>query len=147
TADYSPDNLKAYIVAGSTLYIYSTVETLKSVALNAPAVGLSFLSNGAFAYLAGGTPSGVAVHNTCTNAQASTAGTPATPTFIKTLPNATQLLAVDSPGIDVINVNTTPIGCSPPVSNTVQSFNLGQGSFVPRQFIVSQDGTRAYILA
>ena len=26
-------------------------------------------------------------------------------------------------------------------------FNLGQGSFVPKQLVVSQDGTRAYILA
>jgi trimeric autotransporter adhesin len=146
-ADYSPDNLKAYILAGSTLYVYSTLEALKSVALAAPAVDISFLANGAFAYLAGGTPSGVAVHTTCTNAQATTVSTPATPTFIKTLPNAGQVLAVDSPGVDVVSVNTTPVGCSPPVSNTVQSFNLGQGNFVPRQFIVSQDGTRAYILA
>jgi WD40 repeat protein len=89
----------------------------------------------------------VAVHTTCTNTQATTVSTPATPTFIKTLPNAGQVLAVDSPGVDVVSVNTTPVGCSPPVSNTVQSFNLGQGNFVPRQFIVSQDGTRAYILA
>jgi hypothetical protein len=146
-ADYSPDNLKAYILAGSTLYVYSTLEALKSVALAAPAVDISFLANGAFAYLAGGTPSGVAVHTTCTNTQATTVSTPATPTFIKTLPNAGQVLAVDSPGVDVVSVNTTPVGCSPPVSNTVQSFNLGQGNFVPRQFIVSQDGTRAYILA
>jgi hypothetical protein len=146
-ADYSPDNLKAYILAGSTLYVYSTLEALKSVALAAPAVDISFLANGAFAYLAGGTPSGVAVHTTCTNTQATTITTPATPTFIKTLPNAGQVLAVDSPGVDVVSVNTTPVGCSPPVSNTVQSFNLGQGNFVPRQFIVSQDGTRAYILA
>ncbi|MGA8310360.1 MAG: hypothetical protein WB755_10050 [Terriglobales bacterium] len=146
-ADYSPDNLKAYIVAGSTLYVYSTVEALKSVALGAPAVDVSFLANGAFAYLAGGIPSGVVVHTTCTNTQAITVSTPATPAFVKTLPSATQVLAVDSPGVDVINVNTTPIGCSPPISNTVQSFNLGQGSFVPRQLIISQDGSRAYILA
>jgi hypothetical protein len=146
-ADYSPDNLKAYIVAGSTLYVYSTLEALTPVTLGAPAVDISFLANGAFAYLAGGIPSGVAVQNTCTNAQASTVSTPATPAFIKTLPNATQVLAVDSPGVDIINVNSTPIGCTSPMSNTVQSFNLGQGSFVPRQLIISQDGTRAYILA
>jgi len=63
------------------------------------------------------------------------------PAFLKTLPNGLQVLAVDPPGVDVINVNTTPVGCSPPVSNTVQSFNLGQGSFVPVQLILSQDGT------
>jgi DNA-binding beta-propeller fold protein YncE len=57
------------------------------------------------------------------------------------------VLAVDSPGIDVINVNTIPVGCPPTVSNSVQSFNLGQGSFVAKQLIVSQDGGRAYVIA
>jgi hypothetical protein len=146
-AAYSPDALKAYILAGSTLYVYSTIEALKSVALAAPATDVSFLANGAFAYLGGGTASGVTVRTTCTNALASTVATPATPLFLKTIPDATQVLAVDSPGIDVINVSTTPIGCPPTVSNSVQSFNLGQGSFVAKQLIVSQDGARAYVIA
>jgi hypothetical protein len=146
-ADYSPDALKAYILAGSTLYVYSTIEALKSVPLGAPATDVSFLANGAFAYLGGGTASGVTVRTTCTNALASTVATPATPLFLRTIPNATQVLAVDSPGIDVINVNTIPVGCPPTVSNSVQSFNLGQGSFVAKQLIVSQDGGRAYVIA
>jgi hypothetical protein len=147
-ADFSPDNLKAYIVAGTNLYVYSTLEALKTVPLGAsPAIDVSFLANGAFAYLAGGTPSGVTVYTTCTNTLASTVVTPRTPTFLKTLLNGLQVLAVDSPGIDIINVNSAPVGCSPPVSNTVQSFNLGQGNFVPTQLLISQDATRAYILA
>ena len=146
-ADYSPDGLKAYILAGSTLYVFSTIETLKSVALGAPATDVSFLANGAFAYMGGGAAAGVTVRTTCTNALASTVITPATPPFLKTLPNATQVLAVDSPGIDVIAVNTTPVGCSPTVTDSVQSFNLGQGSFVPTQLIISQDGARAYVIA
>jgi DNA-binding beta-propeller fold protein YncE len=39
------------------------------------------------------------------------------------------------------------VGCSPAVSNSVQSFNLGQGSFVAKQMLVSQDGARAYVIA
>jgi hypothetical protein len=146
-ADYSPDSLKAYILAGSTLYVYSTIEALQTVPLGTAANDLSFLAGGAFAYLAGGTPSGVTVHTTCTNALAATIATPQTPAFLKTLPNGLQVLAVDSPGIDIINVNTTPVGCSPPVSNTVTSFNLGRGTFVPTQLIMSQDGARAYVIA
>jgi hypothetical protein len=146
-ADYSPDSLKAYILAGSTLYVYSTIEALQTVPLGTAANDISFLANGAFAYLAGGTPSGVTVHTTCTNALAATVATPQTPAFLKTLPNGLQVLAVDSPGIDIINVNTTPVGCSPPVSNTVTSFNLGRGNFVPTQLIMSQDGARAYVIA
>lgn len=146
-ADYSPDSLKAYILAGSTLYVYSTIEALQTVPLGTAANDVSFLAGGAFAYLAGGTPSGVTVHTTCTNALAATIATPQTPAFLKTLPNGLQVLAVDSPGIDIINVNTTPVGCSPPVSNTVTSFNLGRGTFVPTQLIMSQDGARAYVIA
>jgi len=146
-ADYSPDNLKAYILAGSTLYVYSTLEPLKTIALGAPATDVSFLANGAFAYLAGGIASGVTVHTTCTDALSSTVSTPAAPAFLKSLPNALQIIAVDPPGVDIISVNTTPIGCSPAISNTVQSFNLGQGSFIPKQLILSQDGARAYVIA
>ncbi|HYK49796.1 MAG TPA: hypothetical protein VEU94_08715 [Terriglobales bacterium] len=146
-ADYSPDSLKAYILAGSTLYVYSTIEALQTVPLGTAANDVSFLAGGAFAYLAGGTPSGVTVHTTCTNALAATIATPQPPAFLKTLPNGLQVLAVDSPGIDIINVNTTPVGCSPPVSNTVTSFNLGRGTFVPTQLIMSQDGARAYVIA
>ncbi len=131
-------------MAGSTLYIYSTLETLQSVPLAAPANDISFLANGAFAYLAGGTPSGVTVHATCSNAQAATVPTPNTPVFLRSLPSGLQVLGVDSPGIDLINVTSAPVGCSPTVTNTVQSFNLGQGNFVPLQLIMSQDGSQAY---
>jgi len=146
-ADFSPDGLKAYILAGSTLYVYSPLDALKTIPLTAPANDVSFLANGAFAYLAGGSSSAVNVFRTCDNALAQTVGTPAAPFFIKTIPDATQVLAVDPPSIDVINVTTTPTGCTPSVSNTVNSVNLGQGSFVPTQLIVSADASRAYVLA
>jgi hypothetical protein len=146
-ADFSPDGLKAYILAGSTLYIYSPLDALKTIPLSALANDVSFLANGAFAYWAGGSSSAVTVFRTCDNALAQTVGTPATPFFIKTIPDASQVLAVDPPSIDVINVTTTPTGCTPSVSNTVNSVNLGQGSFVPTQLIVSADGSRAYVLA
>jgi len=163
TAAFSPDNLKAYIVAGSNLYIYSQVDGLRTIALPAPANAASFLSEGAFAYVAGGAPSSVTVWRTCDNGRAdtidSTQGLLATPTFIQTLPGAAKLLPADSPNtfhllalappdIDIISVNTTPSGCTPPVTDgPVAAFNLGQGNFVPKQLIVSQDGSTAYMIA
>lgn len=161
-ADFSPDSLKAYIVAGSNLYIYSKVDGLRTVALAAPANDVSFLSEGAFAYVAGGAPSSVTVWRTCDNGRAdtidNTRGLPAVPTFIKTLPGAAQLLppsdtpntfhllALGPPDIDIISVNTTPSGCTPPVTDgPVASFNLGQ-NFVAKQLIISQDGTTAYVI-
>jgi hypothetical protein len=157
-ADFSPDSLKAYIVAGTTLYVYSNVDGLRTIALAAPANDASFLSEGAFAYVAGGASSAISVWRTCDNAHVDTVAVPATPSFIKTLPGPAKLLpldspetyhllAVDPPGIDIISVNTTPSGCTPAVTDgPVVSFNLGQGDFVPKQLILSQDGSTAYVL-
>ena len=162
-AAFSPDSLKANNVAGSNLYIYSQVDGLRTIVLPAPANDASFLSEGAFAYVAGGAPSSVTVWRTCDNGRADTIdsiqGLLATPTFIQTLPGAAKLLPSDSPNtfhllalappdIDIISVNTTPSGCTPPViDGPVAAFNLGQGNFVPKQLIVSQDGSTAYMIA
>jgi hypothetical protein len=151
--DFSPDSLKAYIVAGSTLYVYSKLDALRTVALAAPANDVSFLSEGAFAYVAGGAPSAATAWRTCDNGHADTIdnskGLPATPNFIKTLPDATKVFALTPPTVDIIEVNTGstgPTGCTPAVSDTVSSFNLGQGNFVPKQLIISQDGSTAYVI-
>jgi len=160
-AAFSPDSLKAYIVAGSNLYLYSKLDGLRTIALSAPANDVSFLSEGAFAYVAGGAPSAVSVWRTCDGGSADTLAVPVVPTFIQTLPgtakllpsisdtsNTFHLLAVAPPDVDIIGVNTTPSGCTPPLSDEpVSSFNLGQGNFVAQQLIVSQNGSIAYVIA
>src|SRR5580658_5911508 len=96
-AAFSPDSLKAYIVAGSTLYVYSKLDGLRTIALAAPAEDVSFLSEGAFAYVAGGASSALSVWRTCDNGRADTVAVPAVPTFIRTLPGAAKLLSSDTP--------------------------------------------------
>jgi hypothetical protein len=145
-ADFSPDSLKAFIVAGSTLYVYSKVDALQTKQLTAPANDVSFLAEGAFAYLAGGNPSGVTVQRTCDNGQADTVNVSPVPTLLKTLPDATGVLTLIPPSVGLINVSTTPTGCTPSVSDSVTTFNLGRGSFVASQLIISQDGSTAYIV-
>jgi hypothetical protein len=147
-AAFSPDSLKAYIVAGSNLYLYSKVDGLRTIPLSAPANDVAFLSEGAFAYVAGGSPSAVSVWRTCDGGSADTLAVPVVPTFIQSLPGAAfQMLAVAPPDIDIVGVNTTPSGCTPPVSDSVSSFNLGQGNFVATQLIISQNGSTAYVIA
>lgn len=166
-ADFSPDNLKVFIAAGSNLYVYSAQEALKTFPLTAPATGVSYSPEGAFAFVSGGSStSSVTAWTTCnpTSALTNDVVLPATPTFFKALaadaPNLadpptsgtattiTSILAVDSPGIDLFRVARAPVGCTSTASaGTATSFNLGQGTFVPIQLIVSQDGARAYVLA
>jgi hypothetical protein len=157
-AAFSPDSLKAYIVAGSMLYVYSKLDGLRTISLAASADDVSFLSEGAFAYVAGGAPSGLSVWRTCDNGRADTVAVPEVPTFIQTLPGAAQLLSADTPAtfhllalappdIDIISVNTTPSGCTPKVTDgPVASFNLGQGNFVAKQLIISENGSTAYVI-
>ena len=166
-ADFSPDSLKAYIVAGSTLHVYSKSDALRTIPLAGPANDVSFLSEGAFAYIAGGDPVGVTVRRTCDNGPAETVTTAGIPTFIKTLPGPAQLLPGDvadsfhlltltPPNVGIISANHAPppapawVGCTPTVIDNnppPQSFNLGQGNFVAKQLIVSQDGSTAYVIS
>lgn len=149
-AAFSPDSLKAYILAGGTLHVYSQLDAMQTFQLGAPANDVTFLSEGAFAYLAGGSPSGVMVRRTCDNGLADTVSTPTTPSFIQTLLNGTTLLAVAPPLVDIITANTGPngpSGCTPGISDSVLSFDLGHGDFTAKQVIVSEDASTAYIVA
>jgi hypothetical protein len=146
-ADFSPDSLKAYIIAGSTLYVYSKLDALQTIPLRAAATDVSFFAEGAFAYLAGGDPAGVMVRRTCDNGEADTVATAATPSFIRALPDAAHMLALVPPTVDLIDARTAPIGCTPTVSDSLTSFDLGHGSFTATQLIIAENGFTAYILS
>ncbi len=152
-ASVSPDNLKAYIVAGNQLYIYSAIDSPKSVTLGQSATDVAFLPVGAFAEIAGGPPNTVTAYTTCNNHIATDGstdqivGTPGLPSMLRPLPDGSQVLAMDSPGIDYIDVTTAPVGCPPTLTTSFAgSVNLGQGNFVPTQFLISPDGLSAYIV-
>ena len=146
-AAFSVDGLKAFIVAGSNLYIYSTINALQSQPLGFTGTDVTFLTEGAFGYVAG--PSNIGAWRTCDNLPAAPlVPTGGVPTIIKSTPDAAQILAVDSPNIDVVGVTTAPTTCQPTLTNgALASFNLGQGSFTAKQLFISPDGTKAYVIA
>ncbi|HET9406975.1 MAG TPA: hypothetical protein VFO39_07020 [Candidatus Sulfotelmatobacter sp.] len=139
-AEFSPDNLKAYILgcnsalgvacntpagapAGNTLYVFSTLQSLQTIPLTAPATAVTFSSTGAFAFVNGGSSgSTITTFNTCDNSLAPlTISLPSAPTFLKVLPpgnpptpivdggfNQTDvLLAFDGTRIDLIETVAT----------------------------------------
>lgn len=137
-AGFSPDSMKAFVAAGNNLYLFSNQDAMQTFSLNAPANGVAFLPQGGTAAISGGTPSGITLRDTITGAQIGAAiPTPHTPVFIKALPDGKTVVAVDSPGLDLIDTSTS----------TVSSLSFGQGNFTPKQFFVSTDGSKAYILA
>jgi hypothetical protein len=150
-AAFSPDSLKAYIVAGNNLYVFSKTDPLRqpNPPFTAAANDVAFFPQGAFAYAAGGAPSAVTVWRNCDNALVDTVTTSATPAMIRALPDAATVAVLDPPFLELINVspNGALTGCTPLVSNTITgTFNLGQGNFQPTQFIISPDGSAAYIV-
>jgi hypothetical protein len=148
-AAFSPDSLKAYIVAGNNLYVYSKTDPLQTIPLTAPANDAAFFPEGAFGYLAGGASSAVTVRRNCDSALVDTVTTVATPSMIRALPDAATVVALEPPYLELINVSPNGIweGCTPLVNDTISNtFNLGQGNFTPTQFIISPDGSVAYVL-
>lgn len=153
-AAFSPDSLKAYILAGNNLHIFSKVDPLQTVALGAGVVAndVAFHPEGGFAYVADSSLS-ITPYQTCNNLPAAVSPQMVTnnPLLIRTLPDGQTLLVLDPPNIDVVttsfpNFPQAPVLCSATVNSAATSFNLGQGSFIPTQVLVSPNGLTAYIL-
>lgn len=156
-AAFSPDNLKAYILAQpppppapqvSTLYVYSKLDPLQPIQLSGIATDVTFHPEGGFAYLAGPSTS-ITPYRTCDNSQVPGATLTAanSPVIIRALPDGSTLLVLAPPNIDLVSITSlTSTLCMGTVTDTINSFNLGQGSFIPTEFFVSPDGLTAYIL-
>jgi hypothetical protein len=169
-AAFSPDGLKAYIVSGTRcpgaasggcLLVYSTVDAAQMVPLTSPATDVAFVGNGSLGYLAGGDPAGASVLPTCLDPSLSgslgSVPLPATQ-FIRPLADGQSALALAPPNVQPVTATISGIrvtgvdGCPAPrgflsVTNTPgPMFNLGVGKFTPNQFMISSDGSAAYIL-
>jgi len=147
--DFTPDSQRAFIVAGTTMYSFTSVTSpLQAVTLSAVANDVSFLPQGSFAYLAGGATSAITVRTTCDTSQADSKTTPGTPQLIAALPDGTKVIAADSPGFDLITLNTTNVGCPPPITNSAPtSVNLGLGAFSSQQLVVLPNSAKAYVIS
>jgi hypothetical protein len=169
-AAFSPDGLKAYIVSGTRcpgaasggcLLVYSTVDAAQMVPLTSPATDVAFVGNGSFGYLAGGDPAGASFLPTCFDPSLSgSLGSVPLPAsqFIRPLPDGQAALALAPPNVQPVTATISGIpltgvdGCPAPrgflsVTNTPgPMFNLGVGKFTPTEFMISSDGSAAYIL-
>jgi hypothetical protein len=150
--------LKAFLVAGSTMYVYSPSQATKTITLPAAETAVSSYVNGSLIYLAG--PSGVTMRNACdTTYGQATAFSGGHPTLFRAIADGVRAIGVESPGIDVFDVQvqaptpaalnspsttTCPFTATPTGSNFV---NLGQGTFTPLKLLIAPDYSRAYILA
>lgn len=171
-AAFSPDQSKVFILTNlGNMYIYSTVDALTSIPLAATATDVRFSADGSFAYVAGApTATSISGFATC-DAQPTHAvssffdfvTTSGVPLQIFPSPDAQHVLALDPPNIDVFTTSDTqhnlpdgqftcagpPVNIAPTVNfpQTAQSFNLGQGNFIPVYTQLVADGTELIIVA
>jgi len=176
-AAFSPDGLKTYIMggpAGTSLYIYSTLQSLQGpITLAGPARAAGFSPNSAFGFVAeGGSSPNVTAFATCNNQVAATLPLPASPILMQVLPNVhidghdsygypipdgIHILVLDSTGFDILTANITapasgtlcPQGLSFSSNDPLraaQRIELGQGTIQPLNFFASPDGTQLYVV-
>jgi len=160
-AAFSPDSLKAFIVAGTTLYVFSTQSAFQAATLPAAGTDVGFLANGMFGYVAEGS-SGISYLATCDDPSqplsAQVGSVAGAMSFLRPLPDGSGFIGLSPPNIAFIRatINGMPLptaqsGCPAPlgglsVSNVVSSFP-GGGTVTPIAFLLSSDGQKAYIVA
>jgi hypothetical protein len=143
-ASFSPDGLRAYILAngGNTLYSYSTLQYLQPpITLGTLASSIVFNSTGTFALLSGGTPAGspagsLAIYNTCDNSSVTLSPTsaplPGPPIFLKMVPAGNVPLGTVFGGVLIPSLETTGLDFFFGLDNTgidIIATNASQGSF------------------
>ena len=150
-ASFSPDSSTAYLLAGSSLYVYSTTRALQTINLPGPSSDAAFLVTGTFGFV-GNTPTTVSLFDGCDNAPPQSPNTPTVtthsdPLLLAALPDGNTMAAISSDEITTIAVNTSAAGCPPPVTASPTPHPLGQGNFTPKQVLVSSDGAQLYVIS
>ena len=146
---FLPDSTRAFIIAGTNLYVYNVGSSnIGLVSLGAAAKDVSVVPSSAFAFVANGVANSIIARAVCDTSSAGIFNAQGTPFQLGFTPDASKVLAADSPGLDVVTRSSlAQPGCPPPLSATISSVNFGQGAFTPNQMIVTSDGSKAYIVS
>lgn len=141
-ASFTPDG-RAYILAGSTVFVYDR-GTLRSFPLSSPGNDVESLASGALGFT-GQSNSVVSANAACNDSLFGSVATTGAATLLGALPDGSGMLAVNSPRISLIKPPANLSGCPPTGTLSLSSKDFGQGAFTPRQVIVLPSGAKAYI--
>jgi hypothetical protein len=175
TAAFSPDQLKLFILTtAGNLYVYSTVDPLRSLALAGSATDIKFSADGSFAYIAGTPANTVSAYSTCSlpavpTQEIGSAATTAAPLeifpspvvsadpsgltqeiLVLEPPYVATLTAADFTQVPIPYADPLQLTCDPP---TIHSFtqaanppDLGQGVFTPIYAQLVNDGAQMIVV-
>jgi trimeric autotransporter adhesin len=162
-AAWTPDNLKAYIVAGTTLFQYSPIAiSLRTIAIGDTGRAVDLLPGAQFAYIAtsgGNLGARATCRNDATYAPESTISTDTGLQFLRgvmTVAGGTTAvpkmldvggtkMTVDTPTLTDPAAGTS---CPPGIASNATSADwsgLGVGAFTPRQLIALNTGAKAFV--
>ena len=144
----TPDaNWSLSLITQQTQQLVRQGNSVPTVAMNLSytPVAIDLLGQGSLTFITGSDSHSIDVRSTCDQSEVQTLnGT--NPSLVKRIPNGNGAVAVDVPQIDVITTPQPGPGCPTTVSSALASYDLGAGSFTPRQLLVSFDSSRAWII-
>jgi hypothetical protein len=175
TAAFSPDQLKLFILTtAGNLYVYSTVDPLRSLPLAGAVTDVKFSADGSFAYIAGTPANDVSTYSTCSLPNVATqeidsAATSAKPfeifpspvvqadpfgltqnILVLEPPYVATLTAADFTQVPIPYADPLQLTCDPPIIKAfTQAANppdLGQGSFTPIYAQLVNDGAQMIVV-
>jgi hypothetical protein len=146
SAAFTPDSKSVSFLTGNVLYYDTTVPTSNTTNLPYTPTAIDLSAQGGLMYITSSAAGAIDVRSTCTQGEWQTL-TATSPTLVAHIPNGTGAVVADSPSVDVVNTGTLSTGCPTTAQNTVNSYNLGIGSFNARQIFFSPDSSRAWVIS
>ena len=144
---FTPDGQSvSFLSPGNQLFYYTIFPTSNVATLPFAPTALDVSSQGGMTYVTSSAFGAIDVRATCNQSDWQTLAATA-PTLVSHLPNGNGAVVADSPAIDVVTTGAIPNGCPPTPQSTVNTYNLGFGTFTANQMFVSPDSSRAWILS
>ncbi len=144
-ASWSPDSVKAFIAAGTTVYDFSPVFGTRNFVVNSAVNDVLVQTQGNYAYLAGDVGSTIATRATCNNAALVSLATAQKPVLLGGSYDSTHVFGTEGTNMYDVAVTTAAAPCPPP--NPVQALTTTAyaAAVTPKQLIVLPNGTKTYL--
>jgi hypothetical protein len=146
-AAFSPDSFKAFILSGSTLYVWSPSLSLKTIGYGTPLGDVDFQSTGQFAYI---TDAQLGLRATCRNDSTAsfdeTVAAGSATSLVRALPDSGGALVTTATGIT--EIRATGGGPCPPIIGVGDVTTAGFGvAYTPKELFVRGDSQQAIVVS
>ena len=144
---FTPDSQSVtFLGPANQLFYYSILPTANVVTLPFAPNAVDVSSQGGMTYVTSSVSGAIDVRQTCNQSDWQTLAA-TSPTLVAHLPNGNGAVVVDSPALDVVTTGAIPPGCPATPQSTVNTYNLGFGTFNATQIFLSTNSSAAWIVS